>query len=181
MWGTASTYLRMNTTSCIGPEGLHWITASLWLLSFLINSLPLCYLSRSRVSSILRESGPHVPSYEPLGSPCQQWSSLWATPFLWHTKRWDVRLLKFNHTEIIFNSNLSGIAWWCCLCNTESMLFFFFLWLICLLFSILQRTSTFEVSHPSHLSSQPIIVCHQCLGQVQDTLRGPAAETEIKG
>ncbi|TMS15200.1 hypothetical protein E3U43_021662 [Larimichthys crocea] len=43
-----------------------------------------------------------------------------------------------------------------------------------------KRTSIFEVSRPSHLSSQPITVCHQCPGQVQDTLRGPAAETEIQ-
>ena len=26
MTGRASTYLRMNTTSCIGPEGLYWVS-----------------------------------------------------------------------------------------------------------------------------------------------------------
>lgn len=82
--------------------GLVWITASRWLLSCLINSLPpsAIHLSSSRVSSILRESGPHFPSHEPLGSPCQQWSSLRAAPFLWHPKRWGVRWLKFNQTEV---------------------------------------------------------------------------------
>lgn len=56
-----------------------------WSLFFcLIVSLPLSVThgSSSRVSSILRESSPHFPSHEPLGSPCQQWSYLWAAPFL---------------------------------------------------------------------------------------------------
>lgn len=83
-------------------SGLVWITASWWLLSCLINSLPLSaiHVSSSRVSSILRESGPHFPSHEPLGSPCQQRSYLRAAPFLWHPKRWGMRWLKFNQTKI---------------------------------------------------------------------------------
>ncbi|GLD49320.1 BAH and coiled-coil domain-containing protein 1-like isoform X1, partial [Lates japonicus] len=44
-----------------------------------------------------------------------------------------------------------------------------------------KRTSIFEVSRPSLLSSQPITVCHRCPGQVQATLRGPAVEREMLG
>nr|XP_020476601.1 BAH and coiled-coil domain-containing protein 1-like isoform X5 [Monopterus albus] len=43
-----------------------------------------------------------------------------------------------------------------------------------------KKTSISEVSLPSLLSSQLIMVCHQCPGQVQATLRGPAAETEMQ-
>ena len=52
---------------------------------------PSFTLNRPWISSVLREFGPYFPSNEPLGPPCQQWRSLWAAPFLWHTKRWDVR------------------------------------------------------------------------------------------
>lgn len=63
---------------------LDLIFASRWLFFCLIVSLSLSVThdSSSRVSSILRESGPHFPSHEPLGSPCQQWSYLRAAPFL---------------------------------------------------------------------------------------------------
>lgn len=64
--------------------------ALLALLALLPRRTPLQRLAdlvpplarRPRVSTILRESGPHLPSHEPLGSPCQQWRSLRATSFL---------------------------------------------------------------------------------------------------
>lgn len=38
MTGRASTYLRMNTTSCIGPEGLCWVSVENSILVVIVLS-----------------------------------------------------------------------------------------------------------------------------------------------
>lgn len=63
----------------------------------------------------------------------------------------------------------------------SGVFFIIYIYVIAFVFLPSQRTFTFEVSHPSLHLSLPITVCHQCQGQVQATLRGPAAETEMLG
>ena len=69
MTGRASTYLRMNTTSCIGPEGLCWVSLDNCILVVIVLSYqfsPSLCLSISAAPGYPRFSGSLAHTFLPM-------------------------------------------------------------------------------------------------------------------